>query len=122
MTAKKPTLVLGASENTERYSYMAVQRLRAGGHPVIAVGRSAGNIGDVPIVTSMPTDKQIDTITLYLQPAHQKHFYNDMLALNPKRIIFNPGTENPELSQLAAAQGIATLEGCTLVMLASAQY
>ena len=122
MSTSKRTLVLGASENPERYSYMAVQRLRARGHEVIAVGKKAGSIGDVTIQTEMPSSDAIDTITLYLQAAHQSAYYPQIFALQPKRIIFNPGTENPELLELAEAQGIKCLEACTLVMLAAAQY
>lgn len=122
MSTSKRTLVLGASENPERYSYMAVQRLRTRGHEVIAVGKKPGSIGDVTIQTVMPSSDAIDTITLYLQAAHQSAYYPQIFALQPKRIIFNPGTENPELFELAKAQGIECLEACTLVMLAAAQY
>lgn len=122
MSSSKPTLVLGASENAERYSYMAVQRLRANGHEVIAVGKKPGMIGDVAIQTDMPETGNINTVSLYLQAAHQPAYYQKILALNPQRIIFNPGTENTEFMQLAAESGIQVLEACTLVMLASAQY
>lgn len=120
--AIKKTLVLGASENPARYSNLAVKRLRAYGHPVIAVGRRPGKINDVPILVTHPDDTAIDTITLYLNERNQHPFYSFILSLNPKRIIFNPGAENAELEALAAAQGIETMEACTLVLLATSQY
>lgn len=118
----KITLVLGASENKNRYSYLAVNKLRAYQHPVYAMGKKAGMIGDVAIITEMQPFEGIDTVTLYLSPANQLPYYDYILSLNPKRIIFNPGTENDELAEKAAKKGIKTLEACTLVMLSTAQY
>lgn len=118
----KTTLVLGASDNPSRYSHMAVQRLRAHGHPVKAVGRKHSIVMDVPIETENIPFKGIDTVTLYLNPQHQQQYYDYILSLQPKRIIFNPGAENPELEQLATEKGIETLEACTLVMLSTGQY
>jgi len=121
MAAKK-TLVLGASDNPSRYSYLAVQRLRALGYPVVAVGRRPGKVGDVNIQTEAAKESDIDTVTLYLNPAHQKEYYPYILSLHPKRIIFNPGAENEELAELASTAGISTKEACTLVMLSTNQY
>jgi len=118
----KRTLVLGASENPERYAHKAVRRLRAAGHDVVAVGKVEGHIGDTPIRKEWPEDHSVDTLTLYVNPLHQKPFYDRILKLAPKRIIFNPGTENPELETLAEAQGIETVEACTLVLLAVGEY
>jgi predicted CoA-binding protein len=118
----KNTLVLGASDNPSRYSYMAVQRLRAHGHPVKAVGRKHSIVMDVPIETENLPFEGIDTVTLYLNPQHQEQYYDYILSLHPKRIIFNPGAENPALEKLAGAKGIETMEACTLVMLATGQY
>lgn len=118
----KKTLVLGASSNPTRYSFLAVEKLRAHGHEVVAVGRESGAIGKVTIQTDFPTVSDIDTVTLYLNPGNQKEVYESILKLKPKRIIFNPGTENPELEKLARARGIATEEACTLVLLSSGQY
>ena len=118
----KKTLVLGASDNSQRYSYLAVKKLRAHGHNVVAVGRKAAIVGDVTINTSMDDLSDIDTVTLYLNPTNQKPYYDAILALQPKRIIFNPGTENPELEALANEKGINTLEACTLVMLSTNRY
>jgi predicted CoA-binding protein len=116
----KKTLVIGASENTERYSYLAVQLLRKHAHTVVAIGRKAGN--DVAIVTTMPDENEVDTVTLYVNPVAQKEYYDYILSLQPKRIIFNPGTENEELAALATANGIEAVEACTLVLLNTGQY
>ena len=118
----KKTLVLGASDNPSRYSCMAIERLRAGGHPVVAVGRKTTLVGDVPVVKEPEAFGNVDTVALYLNPQNQQEYYDYILSLNPKRIIFNPGTENPELEKLAAAQHIDTMHACTLVMLTTGQY
>lgn len=122
MSGIKKTLVLGASENPERYSHLAVQKLIENGHPVIAFGNKSGSIEMTPIVTEFPKEQSVDTVTLYVNPQLQKQYYNDILLLHPQRLIFNPGTENPELSTLAKANGIDTLEACTLVLLSTKQY
>ena len=119
---KKKTLVLGASQNPGRYSNMAVKKLTAHQHPVVAIGRKEGTIGDVEIMKGLPDHEEIDTVTLYLNPGNQKEYYDYILSLKPKRIIFNPGTENEELEELAGKQGIKTMEACTLVMLSTGQY
>ena len=122
MSSKISTLVLGASENAERYSYLAIVALRKKEHPVWAVGKKAGQVLDVPIHTTLSTTLTIDTITLYLNPAHQEAYYESIVALRPRRIIFNPGTENPVLATLANQLGIITQEACTLVLLQTGQY
>lgn len=119
---KKKTLVIGASENPSRYSYLAVQKLTAHQYPVIALGLKKGTIGNVEIETEKKNFQQIDTITLYINPLHQKAYYDYILSLTPKRIIFNPGTENGELVTLAKHNGIQCLEACTLVLLSTGQY
>lgn len=119
---KKKTLVLGASENPNRYSHMAVNRLVSHGHPVVAIGRRKGAIGDIAIGTEMLPQADIDTVTLYLNPGNQVPYYDYILSLHPKRIIFNPGTENEELEHKAQELGIKTIEACTLVMLNTHQY
>jgi len=119
---KKKTLVLGASARPSRYSYMAVQRLRQKDHPVIAVGKHLGPIADLEVSKDLPVDEDIDTVTLYLNKSHQQEYHDYLLALKPKRIIFNPGAENPELEKAAAKAGIQTMEACTLVMLGTGQY
>lgn len=119
---KKKTLVLGASDNPSRYSYLAIQRLRKHGHPVTALGRKHTMVEDVTIETGKKQFDNIDTVTLYLNPQHQQEYYEYILSLKPKRIIFNPGTENDELVDLARKKNIQVIEGCTLVMLSTNQY
>ena len=119
---EKKTVVLGASDNPARYSYLAIQRLRNHGHPVIAIGKRNTRTGDVSINNVAEPVEGVDTVTLYLNPAHQKQYYDFILSLKPERIIFNPGTENDELEELAAKNNIKTMEACTLVMLATGQY
>ena len=118
----KKTLVLGASDNPSRYSYLAIQRLRRQGHPVVAVGRKDTKVADVPVGKEKLFFPDIDTVTLYLNPSHQEEYYDYILSLHPKRIIFNPGTENEILEELAHQKGISTLTACTLVMLSTNQY
>lgn len=119
---QKKTLVIGASANPSRYSFLAVQKLTAHQHPVVALGLKKAMIGNTAIETEKKPFADIDTVTLYLNPIHQKDYYNYILSLNPKRIIFNPGTENEELYKLAAQKGIKTIEACTLVLLSTGQY
>ena len=119
---EKKTLVLGASENPSRYSNMAIRRLLRHGHPVIAVGNRAGDVEGVTIQTGQPEQEDVDTVTLYMNPTNQQPFYDYILGLKPKRIIFNPGTENMALQHLAEEQGIETDMACTLVMLSIGQY
>lgn len=118
----KKTLVLGASDNPTRYSYLAMQRLSAHGHPVVAIGKKTGVVAGNTIAQEKTPQEGIDTVTLYLNPTHQKDYYDYILSLQPKRIIFNPGTENEELEYLARQNGIQPIEACTLVMLSTGQY
>ena len=122
MSAKKKTLVLGASANPARYSFLAINRLRAHDHPVVAVGKKNGQVLDVPISTDHVAAADVDTIALYLNPRNQVEYYDYILDINPKRIIFNPGTENDELIQKARENNIEPVIGCTLVMLSTNQY
>lgn len=118
----RTTLVLGASPKPERYSHAAVRRLVAQGHSVVAIGRRPGSIGAVPIVTALPPGIVIDTVTLYLSAAHQAEWEDVLLALRPRRVIFNPGAEHPAFAVALRAKGVEALEACTLVMLATGQY
>lgn len=120
--AHKKTVVLGASQNPQRYSNLAINRLNAHGHPIRAIGRKEGAVNTIPIEVGHPAIDNVDTVTLYLNPQNQVPYYEYILSLKPKRIIFNPGTENPELEALAAENGIETMEACTLVMLSTSQY
>ena len=122
MATQKKTLVLGASENPSRYSYLAVRKLTNHQHPVVAIGKKKGKVGDVTIETDHLPLEDIDTVTLYLNPKNQQEYYDYILSLQPARIIFNPGTENEELEQMAKENGIETVDGCTLVMLSIGNY
>jgi predicted CoA-binding protein len=118
----KRTLVIGASENPERYSNRAVLQLLSHGHPVLALGNKSGKIGNVHIDTGKPVYQDLDTVTLYLGPAHQPEFYDYILNLKPRRVIFNPGTENDEFFERVQKSGIEAVEACTLVMLSIGNY
>lgn len=122
MIEKKKTLVLGASDNPSRYSYLAIHRLRNHGHPVVAIGKKHSLVADVPVETEKKEFDNIDTVTLYLNPLHQQDYYDYILSLKPKRIIFNPGAENEELANLATQHQIKVIEACTLVLLSTGQY
>jgi len=119
---QKTTLVLGASLNPARYSNLAVKRLRQYQHPVFAVGKRSGMINDVIIETEKKKFENINTITFYLNRFHQQAYYDYVILLKPKRLIFNPGAENPELASIAADHTIETIEACTLVLLSTGQY
>jgi uncharacterized protein len=118
----KKTLVLGASENPARYSNLAINRLKNKQHPVVAIGKKAGAVAGITIGTEKIQLDDIDTVTLYLSPQNQKEYYDYIISLHPKRIIFNPGTENDELAELALKNGIIPQEACTLVLLSTGQY
>ena len=118
----KKTVVLGASDNPARYSYLAVEKLNRYGHPVIAIGKKEGQVGNTKIITAHTDEKDVDTVTLYLNPQLQKQYYDYIFSLHPKRLIFNPGAENEELYDLTKAKGIEPMEACTLVLLSTGQY
>lgn len=122
MNEKKKTLVLGASDNPSRYSYLALHRLRNHDHPVVAIGKRKTLVSDVEVDTEKKAYTDIDTVTLYLNPVHQEEYYNYILSLKPRRIIFNPGAENEKLAALAKENGIQPMEACTLVLLSTGQY
>ncbi|MEI8142585.1 MAG: CoA-binding protein [Chitinophagia bacterium] len=116
------TMVLGASPNPERYSFMATVMLLEKGHAVYPYGIKKGMIQNLPILQDWPSPGSISSLTLYLGPSAQAEYYDQIIALKPERIIFNPGTENPILVALAHAAQIPTIEACTLVMLKTGQY
>ncbi len=120
--ATKKTLVLGASPNPVRYSHKAVKSLQRHDVPVIPVGIKTGEIGGIEIVKDRPQLEDIHTITMYIGPPRQKDYYSWLLGLHPKRIIFNPGTENPEFMEMAKKEGIEVLEDCTLIMLNAERF
>lgn len=119
---KKKTLILGASDNPSRYSYLALNRLRNNGHPVVAIGKKKAKVSDVELDTDRKEFNDIDTITLYLNPANQQQYYDYILSLHPKRVIFNPGAENEEFENILKKNGIQPVEACTLVLLSTGQY
>lgn len=119
---QKKTLVIGASENPDRYSFKAITMLREYSHPVVAIGNRTGKVGDVPFSKDQPQIEDIDTITLYLNAGNQAEYHDYILGLKPKRIIFNPGAENKALAERAQQQGILPMEACTLVLLRTGQY
>ena len=118
----KTTLILGATPNPTRYAYAAAERLVRHGHEIIPVGIKRGEVQGQDIINGRPHVENLDTVTLYIGAQHQPEYYDWLMELAPKRIIFNPGTENPELWRRAQEKGIETVSGCTLVMLAAGNY
>lgn len=116
------TLVMGASLKEERYSNKAIQMLREYNHEVVAHGLREGKVLDVEILKDWKDYTDIDTVTLYLNPARQEEFYEDIIKLHPRRVIFNPGTENKEFVSLLSKNDILSEEACTLVLLRTEQY
>ncbi|TVR36806.1 MAG: CoA-binding protein [Cryomorphaceae bacterium] len=116
------TLVLGASPNPQRYAYMAVKRLLANGYEVVAVGKRPGEIDGVPIQTHFPHVEGVHTISLYVGARYQPELYDYIRSIRPRRVIFNPGTENPEFQHQLEKEGIHAEHACTLVMLSAGTY
>ena len=118
----KKTLVLGATPDSSRYAYLASNKLVRHGHQIVNVGMKNGEVAGVPIEKPEAIHEDIHTVTLYVGTRNQPPLYDYILDTNPKRIIFNPGTENSELSSMAKERGIETIEACTLVMLSIGNY
>ncbi|MDG1730128.1 MAG: CoA-binding protein [Algibacter sp.] len=118
----KKTLVLGASLKPNRYSNYAIQRLVSNNIDVVAFGLRAGEVLDIRIDTELMPYKDIHTVTLYLNPERQKAYYDYIVSLNPERVIFNPGTENPDFFSVLRANNIDFEAACTLVLLSTNQY
>ncbi len=120
----KKTVVLGATTNPSRYAYLAAHRLHEAGVDFVPVGIKRGQVAGQPIqdLRQQPPVTDVHTLTLYIGTANQPEWYDYMMALKPSRIIFNPGTENHELAQMAQQQGIEVVEACTLVMLSVGNY
>ena len=118
----KKTLVVGASTNPERYSYKAIHSLRKHGHSVLALGLREGKVEDVEITKDKIPYKNIDTVTLYVGPGNQPGYFDYIESLQPKRVIFNPGTENKVFEDRLKALGIHVEIACTLVLLSTNQY
>ena len=119
---KNVTLVIGASLNPNRYSNIAIKRLKDKGVKVAAIGLRKGNVLGVAIDNEKLTYKNIDTVTLYLNSKRQEEYYNYIISLKPRRVIFNPGTENMELVKLLKDNNIESEIACTLVLLSTNQY
>lgn len=122
MQQNKPTLVVGATPNPQRYAFIATNMLLDHHHDVVLFGIKKGEIRGLEIRNEWPENEVIDTITLYLGPQNQPQYYDRILASKPKRIIFNPGTENQELKKIAEEIGIECTYACTLVLLQTNQY
>lgn len=122
MLKNKPTVIIGASPNADRYSYKATVSLLQHGHTAFPIGIRNGQIQGVNIITEKPMLENIDTVTLYVGPDNQPAWYEYILSLHPKRVIFNPGTENPEFEQVLQKENIEAVEACTLVLLSIGQY
>ena len=118
----KKTLVIGASTNPDRYSNMAINRLVNYGHSVVALGLKKGIVAGVDITTEKKPFENLNTVTLYLNPKRQEEYYEYIVSLKPARVIFNPGTENPEFYKILRKNNIETEEACTLVLLGTNQY
>ncbi len=124
MSEKKKTAIIGATPNPARYAYLAAHMLTEYEHPIVPLSIKQGSVADVELIDlrKKPPLEDIDTITLYLSPQRQTEWYDYLLSLQPRRIIFNPGTENPELQQLCHDHNIKPINACTLVMLRSGTY
>jgi predicted CoA-binding protein len=118
----KKTLVLGASNNPGRYSFMAIHRLLENGYEVVPIGIKKGEVAGLPIINEKKPLENVDTVTLYLGPGRQDEYYDYILQLKPRRVIFNPGTYNQELIDKLTAANVEVEVACTLVMLASGAY
>ncbi len=116
------TLVFGASLKPNRYSNLAVQRLQQHSENTFAFGLRPGSIGQVQITNNLSELPNIDIVTLYINPERQKRYYSKIIELNPKKVIFNPGTENPEFYELLKSADIGVEVACTLVLLSTGQY
>jgi len=120
----KKTVIIGATTNPSRYAYLAAEMLQEYHQEFVPVGIKRGNVlgKEILDLRSRPPIENVDTITLYINPGHQKEWYDYFFKLKPKRIIFNPGTENPELEKSLEEKNIQALEACTLVLLRSGQF
>lgn len=122
LTLRFTTLVMGASMNPGRYSNIAVRKLKYNHYPVVAMGLREGEIYGVRIEKPFTRFDEIHTVTLYMGPAVLKQYHEYIVALKPSRVIFNPGTEDPEFQMRLSNEGIEVVEACTLIMISSDQY
>lgn len=122
MTKNKKTLIIGATTKPDRAAFKAIKLLAANGHSVIALGQNSGEVAGIKINTKAIPVTNIDTISLYINPSRQRDYYNYIVEAKPKRVLFNPGTENPELYQLLELNNIKFEAACTLVLLTLNKY
>jgi len=115
-------LVLGAAEKPERFSCKAVKALDRNAYDVVAVGFKAGHIKEIEILTGMPAIDDVDTVLLYLGQKKQSEFYEYVIGLKPRRVIFNPGAENPEFQDLLKEKGIEVVKDCALIMINTGSF
>lgn len=120
--SKGKTLIIGATTNPGRYAYTAAHLLTQMGNTIVQIGLREGEVAGVPISKEKEIYKDIDTVTLYVGPRNQPEYYDYIVSLRPRRVIFNPGTENVEFESRLAREGIQPIESCTLVMLATGKY
>jgi len=118
----KKTLVIGASPKPDRYANKAILMLGEYGHEIVALGKRPARVNGIYIQTTFPENESIHTVTLYVGAKHQQEYYDRIQKLKPRRVIFNPGSENDELKEKLESSGIETVTGCTLVMLRSGQF
>ncbi len=120
----KKTIILGASPNPARYSNLAIRMLNDAGHEFVPVGIKKGELFGKPIlnIRDKPQIEDVHTVSFYLGAEKQKEWYDYILGLRPKRLIFNPGAENPELSKLAKERGIEVENSCNLVLIQTGQF
>ena len=118
----KKTLIIGASTDPSRYSYLAANRLVSYKHEIELLGVKEGLVAGKEINTEKERFEDIDTVTLYVNPQKQSEYFDYVADLKPRRVIFNPGTENPTFENFLTEKGIEPIEACTLVMLATGQY
>lgn len=116
------TLIIGASNNPTRYSYKAAHKLKNNGYEIVPFGVKKGEVAGETMLNDWDSSWEIDTVTLYINKNLQKEYYDKLIALKPRRVIFNPGTENPELYTLLKSNDIAFEEACTLVLLGMNTY
>ena len=122
MAQSKKTMVIGASENSARYAFMAITRLNDAGHEVVPLSNKEGEVASIPFLKGYPLIEDIDTVTLYVGPQRQEQYIEYVSKLKPKRVIFNPGTINPGWMQELERDGVEVVDGCTLVMLSTGLY
>lgn len=122
MNASPKTLILGASTNPSRYAYLAAEAFHRKNFPYVLIGRSEGKIFDQTIQPQIPISEPIDTVTVYLSAKNQAEWEQAIEELKPRRVIFNPGAENPRWATELEKKGIEPIDACTLVMLTTNQY